>query len=523
MCFKGNDDLGTSSSFLRSVLDSLTEQIAVIDEGGKIEWVNEAWIAFSKENGGALEKTCPGVNYLQVCRQSAESGETEAQEAYAGIRDVIEKRRPLFHFEYPCHSPQEKRWFMMWIKPLEMDGPRKFVVQHQNITQRRSLEEQLLRSQRMQAIGQMTGGVSHDFNNLLAVMIGNAEALEDKVGWDQEAKYHIEEIKWAIDRGSSLTNRLLAFSRQQPLEPASTDVTGLVGSLSDILRRTLGETVELRIACASDLWPAMIDPRQLENALINLAVNARDAMPNGGTLMIESTNVTLDDSYADKHEEVTPGDYVEIVVSDTGTGIPSETLEKAFEPFFTTKEVGRGNGLGLSVVYGLLKQSGGHITIESRVGRGTTVRLYLPRSYEAATQGSADRDTVELARGSERILVVEDNPSVRRISADILRSHGYEVVEARNGTEAIRRLRNGKGFALLFTDVVLPGGMNGVEISEKAKRIQPGIRVLYTTGYAENPVVHEGQLQTEVNLVRKPYRRGELLARIRAILESDCS
>jgi hypothetical protein len=267
-----------------------------------------------------------------------------------------------------------------------------------------------------------------------------------------------------------LTNRLLSFSRQQILAPVAVEVTRLIGGLEEMLQRTLGETIELKIAYAPDLWPVTIDPHQFENALINLSINARDAMPNGGTLVIETANETLDEVYAKQQPEVTPGDYVMLAVSDTGSGMPPEILEKVFDPFFTTKVVGKGSGLGLSMIYGFAKQSNGHVTIYSEVDHGTTVKLFLPRSPEPAAPEETSDDARKHDHGSERILVVEDDPEVRKISVGLLRNQGYEVLAAADGKEAIDYLRGGQLFDLLFTDVVLTGGMNGVEVAEAAKR-----------------------------------------------------
>jgi CheY-like chemotaxis protein len=325
----------------------------------------------------------------------------------------------------------------------------------------------------------------------------------------------------AVDRGAALTSRLLAFSRKQPLSPVSADIAGLIRGLEDMFRRTLGETIDLRIANAPDLGLAMIDPHQFEDALLNLAINARHAMPDGGALVIETANATLDQTYAEQQQEVTPGDYVEVAVSDTGSGMPPEVLERSFEPFFTTKEVGMGSGLGLSMVYGFAKQSNGHVVIYSEVGHGTTVRLYLPRSGEAVDQEDAMAEAAKPERGSERILVVEDDPSVRGVPVKILRKQGYQVVEAEDGEAAIKLLQDDGPFDLLFTDIVLPGGMSGIEIAMEAARIQPSIKVLYTTGYAESAVIERGYLDPAATLVNKPYRRAELLEKVRTMLDSN--
>ena len=395
------------------------------------------------------------------------------------------------------------------------------ITSDEDATERKRAEDQLRQARKMEVAGQLTAGVAHDFNNLMAIMLGNAELLEDLAGEDEEAKQYIEAIIESVDRGSSLTGRLLAFSCQQALSPAAIGVSELIGSLSDMLQRTLGETIDLRVEKTPHLWTATIDPNQFENAMVNLALNARDAMPQGGTLTIETANVTLDETYAERQEEVTPGDYVYVAVSDTGSGIPPEVLEKVFEPFFTTKEVGKGSGLGLSMVYGFAKQSGGHITIHSEAGHGTTVKLYMPRIGDALAKDDTKDDTREIAQGWERILVIEDDENVRKVSVRILRDQGYEVAEAVDGKEAIEHLKDNQPFDLLFTDVVLPGDGNGVEIAEEVKRIQPGIKVLYTTGHTENAVVHNRQPGLDVTLINKPYRRAELLEKVREIFSSE--
>ncbi len=413
--------------------------------------------------------------------------------------------------------------FAMHLSIGEMpvgDG-RSFIGSITDLKELKGLEQKLSQAQRMEAVGQLTGGVAHDFNNLMAIMINNAELLKDGVGEDEEARECIEEIIAAVDRGSSLTGRLLAFSRKTTLVPVATDVSDLIGGLHDMLQRTLGEAVEIKVVGTPDVWPARTDPHQFENALVNLAINARDAMPKGGTLTIETANVTLDRTYAEQQDEVAPGDYVTVAVNDSGTGMPPGVLEKVFDPFFTTKEVGKGSGLGLSMVYGFVKQSKGHITIYSEVDLGTTVKLYMPRSQEGAAKTDVEDDALDFARGSERILVVEDDPGVRKGPVKILRGHGYEVAEAGNGEEAIDHLKTGRSFDLLFTDVILPGGMNGVEIGEEAKRLQPDIKVLYTTGYAKNAVAHHGRLDSGKTLVNKPYRRAELLEMVRAVLDRE--
>jgi len=404
------------------------------------------------------------------------------------------------------------------LKNAELVGA---VVNFSDITERINTEEVLRQSQKMEAVGHLTGGLAHDFNNLLGVIMGNAEMVEERIQGDEKAKQRIEALLSAAKRGAALTYRLLAFSRKQPLSPSSVDINDLINSLEDMLHRTLGEAIDLRVKTTPGLWSAMIDTSQLENALVNLAINARDAMPKGGSLTIETNNITLDKTYAELHVEVTPGDYIMVAVSDSGTGMTPEVLDKVFEPFFTTKDVGGGSGLGLSMVYGFVKQSKGHITIYSEIDHGTTVKLYMPRSGEEVSKISTKKDTQEFASGSERILVVEDDENVRVVPVSILQDQGYAVVEAADGKEAIKHLKDGPPFDLLFTDIVLPGGMNGVEIAEQAKQLQPNIKVLYTTGYTGNAIIHQGKLDPGVNLINKPYLRAELLERVRTLLDEQ--
>jgi len=394
------------------------------------------------------------------------------------------------------------------------------IVLH-DITERKKLEEQLRRSQKMEAVGQLTGGIAHDFNNLLNIVMGKAEILGIKIEGNKNAERDIEAIIGAVQRGASLTERLLAFSRQQVLSPQPTAVNDLVLDLDDMLRRTLGETVELHTHLGTSPCQALIDPHQFENALLNLAINAQHAMPKGGRLTIETADSTQDEIFASRHEDLTPGDYVVVTVSDTGTGMSPVVLEKAFDPFFTTKEVGEGSGLGLSMVYGFANQSNGCVTLQSEEGHGTIVKLYLPRSPMGVSEKDPEEETPQVTQGSGRILLVEDDEDVREIPTSILRDEGYEVFEAGDGEEAIKLLKEHQPFDLLFTDVVLPGGMNGVEIAEETKRLQPSIKVLYTTGYAEDAFVSAGKQVSDDKLLSKPYRRAELLEKVQTALESE--
>jgi PAS domain S-box-containing protein len=394
-----------------------------------------------------------------------------------------------------------------------------------DLTERRAAEERQRQSQKMESIGQLTGGVAHDFNNLLTIIMGNLGALErhlaDPAPDLPRLRRSAENAMRGARRAEALTQRLLAFSRQQPLDPVSVDVGRLVSSMSDLLRRTLGEQIAVETVLAGGLWRAHADPNQLEVAIINLAVNARDAMPDGGRLTIETANIHLDEMYAAGQVEVLPGQYVMLAVTDNGTGMPADVKAKAFDPFFTTKDVGHGTGLGLSQVYGFVKQSRGHVKIYSEVGEGTTIKLYLPRFH--STQDEVDEEPPRaIAQGtrSETILVVEDDPDVRNYSTDTLRELGYCVLEAPDARAGLQILASHPEIQVLFTDVGLPGGMNGRQLAEEARRLIPNLKVLFTTGYARNAIVHDGRLDPGVELLPKPFTQAALAEKLRDIIDA---
>lgn len=387
-----------------------------------------------------------------------------------------------------------------------------------DITAQRHLEDQLRQSQRLEAIGQLTGGVAHDFNNLLTVILGNAEQLVSELAPGSDQREIAAETLAAAQRGAELTQRLLAVSRQQPLDPRPVDVDGLIRGMEGLLRRTIGEQLTFSVIGGDGTWSALVDPAQLEGAVLNLAINARDAMPDTGLLTIETSNAGLDGGYAEQHPDVKPGDYVLVTVSDTGTGIAPEHLERVFDPFFTTKAVGQGTGLGLSMVYGFVKQSGGHARLYSELGHGTTVRLYLPRA-DAAHEPVRERPKTEPVGGSELILVVEDEEMVRSFVTASLTRLGYRVLLADAGSSALEQIRAHHDIALLFTDVIMPGGMNGRDLSDAARQLRPTLRVLYTSGYTADALIHQGRLDPGVHLLSKPYRREDLAAAVRRALD----
>ena len=386
-------------------------------------------------------------------------------------------------------------------------------------------EDALRQAQKMETLGQLTGGVAHDFNNLLQIVTGNLELLQRDLPEDQARLRRAADNAMAgAERAALLTQRLLAFSRRQPLAPERIDPNRLVSGMSDLLNRTLGETIEVETIQSARIWPVEIDVNQMENALLSLAVNARDAMPDGGKLTIEVANTHIDEAYAAQEAEVSPGQYVLISVSDTGQGMDEDVLSHAIEPFFTTKEVGRGTGLGLSMVYGFIKQSGGHIRVYSERGHGTTVKIYLPRFYGPLP----DNDTGTVSRatpvcgGDETVLVCEDDDKVRAYTVDVLKELGYRVMEADNGAAALQALEMAsEPIDLLFTDVILPGGMTGADIAQQARAQQPGLRILFATGYARNAIIHHGRLDPGVELLTKPFTYAELAAKVRDMLDRD--
>jgi nitrogen-specific signal transduction histidine kinase/ActR/RegA family two-component response regulator len=390
-----------------------------------------------------------------------------------------------------------------------------------DVTEQRRIEAQLRQSQRLEAVGQLTGGIAHDFNNLLTVIIGNTELMEETD--NPFLRGLAEMVRKAAERGAELISRLLAFSRQQPLDPKAIDINLLISKMDGLIRRAIGGQLEIKSILGDNLWHVFVDPSQLESALLNLAINARDAMTNGGCLSIETGNIHMDDADVADQPGFAPGDYLLVTVSDSGVGMDRDTLARAFEPFFTTKEVGKGSGLGLSMVYGFVKQSRGHVRIQSEPGRGTTVRIYLPRAADGAALASQEVRDGALPRGSEKILLVEDDALVREMVMMQLGNLGYRVVSAAGASEALGVLNAERGFDLLFTDVVMPGGLHGLELADEARKICPGLRVIFTSGYAENAVVHDGRVDHGVHLLNKPYRRSELATKIRAALDQGAS
>jgi PAS domain S-box-containing protein len=509
-----HEELRHSASILNSTFASMAEAVLVVDNAGEIILFNSA--------AERLLHYCQGMTIDQLRAQNVtykSDGLTQLQsderltaralrgEPFDG-QEIIVRRT----------GSRESIRFLVSGRPLHdargaINGAA--LVFH-DITAARETEHKLHQSQKLDAIGKLTGGVAHDFNNMLTVIAGTTEILVDDLADKPELQAVAALINQAADRCTGLIQQLLAFARKQPLQPRNVDINETIFDIAKLLRPTLGEQIEVDSILERGMPTALIDPSQLANALINLAINARDAMPNGGKLMLETADVVLDEAYAQSNADVRPGAYVMIAVSDTGTGMPAEMCEKAFEPFFTTKEVGKGTGLGLSMVYGFVKQSGGHIKIYSEEGHGTSIKLYLP-----AARGSPDAPVpaaVPTRGAGETILVVEDDALVRGFVIAQLHSLGYRTVTFGDGRAALEYVESGQPFDLLFTDVVLPGGMTGRQLADEVTRRQPGTRILYTSGYTESAIVHHGRLDQGVMLLSKPYRKLALASIVRQAL-----
>ena len=499
---------------LRTSLDSLSQGVGVFNRERELTNWNECFQVLLDLPKSMLR---PGAPYAALAEFCAEAGrphlETEEQ-----IRHGKRESGQAITYEAARadgHQLELRR------TPMPDEG---FVLTVTDMTKRAQAESILREAQKMQAIGQLTGGIAHDFNNLLTIILGNLEFLKSKVTLPA-LHTRIDRATWAAQRGATLTGQLLAFARKQPLAPSPIDLGAIMPSLVPLLRRTLGEHINVRYIETAGLWPALADQAQLETALLNLALNARDAMPGGGLLTIELANKVLDPDYAARHVETRPGDYVMLAVSDSGHGMTPDVLGRVFEPFFTTKPEGKGTGLGLAMVFGFVKQSGGHINVYSEPGEGTTVRIYLPRAVGAMPQaGPRSVAPLDLPRGSGTILVVEDEPAVREIAVEILNDLGYRVLDAVDGAQALQVFGAHAGeIDLLLTDVVLPGSLRGRDLAERLHAVRPTLKVLYMSGYTENSIVHQGRLDDGVHLLGKPFKREQLARKVADVLGGDAA
>ena len=511
------DDLGRAQSEARSLalrlqssFDSLSQGIAVFDADRRLVHWNDR---FTQLLDLPPSLQVQGTSYLSLGHYLTGEGRLpffETEEQITLAESGRSRREPVVY-----ERTLGGRVFEVRRTPMPDGG---FVVTCTDLTDRATAERTLREAQKMQAIGHLTGGIAHDFNNLLTVILGNLEAMQNLLDPAHPAGGRIESAARSAERGASLTRHLLAFARRQPLEPKPLNLRRLFTDMTGLLRRTLGEHIDVRVVETAGLWDVLADPAQVESAVLNLAINARDAMPSGGRLTIETASVVLDDSYARGHVEVTAGDYVMIAVTDTGTGMPPEVVERAFEPFFTTKEAGRGTGLGLSMVFGFAKQSSGHVKIYSELGQGTSVKLYLPRVIGASTRYERPAEPIELPRGSATILVVEDDEAVREIVVLHLTDFGYSVIEAGDAREALARAGDAASIDMVLTDVVLPGPMRGRELVQRLTELQPGLKILFMSSYTENAIVHHGKLDDGVQLLSKPFKRDQLARKVAEVL-----
>jgi PAS domain S-box-containing protein len=489
--------------------------LIVVDEDGVFRAANPAWTTVL----GWTPKEVIGQSHLAFVHPDDQMNSAAARD------QVLDAPLPFFENRYR-HKDGGYRaiaWTASADSGLVYASGRDVTAERAAASELLAAQEALRQSQKMDAVGQLTGGIAHDFNNMLAVVIGSLDLLSRRLdGGDPRAQRYVEAAADGARRAALLTQRLLAFSRQQPLQPEPLDPNKLVAGMSDLLRHSIGSDIRLETVLAGGVWRTHADPNQLENVILNLAVNARDAMPEGGRLTIETQNAHLDERYVTSHVGVQPGQYILIAVTDTGAGMPPAVIDKAFDPFFTTKEVGKGTGLGLSQVYGFVKQSGGHVKIYSEPDHGTTIKIYLPRltGEFAADSPLAEEAPLALGDALDLVLVVEDEPAVRQFSVDALRELGYPVLEADGASAALRLLDAHPEIALLFTDVVMPD-MNGARLVEEARRRRPDIKVLFTTGYTRNAVVHNGILDPGVDLIGKPFTLETLAAKLRAVLDAE--
>jgi PAS domain S-box-containing protein len=509
-----DEHLGAAQSVLENTFNSIAEAVLVINTKGRVVLSNPAAEQLlGYRHGMTLADLWAANTFCQP--DGVTPLRSEERPSTAALRgEPIDRKemviRPVDGSK-PLHA-------MVSGRPLrdaagEVSGAS--IVFH-DVTDAQETERKLQQAQKLDAIGKLTGGVAHDFNNMLTVITGTMEVLMDELKDNPEVLQTAALVNQAADRCTELIQHLLAFARKQPLRPRNVDINSTILDIAKLLRPTLGEHIEIDSILEQEVATAHIDASQLANSLVNMAINARDAMPNGGKLLLETRKVVLDEAYALANPDVIPGRYVMLAVSDTGTGMPAAVRDRVFEPFFTTKDSGRGSGLGLSMVYGFVKQSGGHIKVYSEEGHGTTLRLYLPPAR--VVEDVSAPPVAPILSGDETILVVEDDALVRDFVVAQLHSLGYTTIAAADGRDALARVVSGAAFDLLFTDVIMPGGLNGRELADEVEKHRPGIKVLYTSGYTDNAIIHHGRLDEGVLLLSKPYRRSELARMVRAAL-----
>nr|WP_269456052.1 ATP-binding protein [Rhizobium quercicola] len=498
-----------------AILDALPAHVALLSATGEIRTVNAVWLDFA-ERISTMPGLAVGTAYADFWRVPDAFGTLDTQAVRASVAAVLGRERRLYDVEYCLHLSPSKPWFRLVVASLADDAERGAVVMHIDITEQKANEEKVRQMQRLDALGQLTGGVAHDFNNLLMVIMGNGEALLNSLSDDEQRRDWAELIVLASEKGAALTNRLLAFARRQALVPETIDLSALLAGIVQLLHRTIGEHIAITVPTIDGPRHVDADRSQLENAVINLCLNARDAMPQGGAITLSLTDRAIHPGDRPPAVDLPPGSYVMLTVSDTGCGMDAATLMRSCEPFFTTKAMGKGTGLGLSVVYGFIKQSNGAISIDSTVGAGTDVHLWLPRVSQPAARADVGAMVTDAAKG-RRILLAEDDPLVARSVRQQLIGFGYEVVSVSNGHEALGYLARDAAFDLVFTDIVMSGGVSGLELVRDAGRLYPHLKFLLTSGYAD---ALDDALRARLagNLLAKPYKRSALAEKLDAVL-----
>ncbi len=500
------------------LLDALPDEIALLDGAGHIVAVNRAWAQARAEAPLFGSAAGVGADLLKDCDLAADHGCQEARMFARAVRDLLARTKALHSQDIAGAGGPERRERSVRASRVEGSGAARILVAVSDITERRRLEEQFHQAQKMDAVGRLAGGVAHDFNNLLTAITGYSQLLLATLPENDPSRQDIEEIKKAGDRAAALVGQLLAFSRRQVKQAKVVDLNSIVRDLEAMMRRLISEDVQLTTHLAENLGAVLADPGQLEQVVVNLVVNARDAMPKGGRLTLSTANVELDAATARRRYKAVPGPYVVVSITDNGTGMTPETLSHLFEPFFTTKERGKGTGLGLSTVYGIVTQYGGHIDVESAVGRGSTFRVYLPRVERPLTEDTPPRPPISPLHGSETILLVEDDESVRGLVLRVLRGAGYTVLDSTKGDEALALCRNHPGtIHMLITDVVMPG-MSGVDLAQQLTALRPDMKVLYVSGHSESGVRRRGVSDPNSQVLQKPFKPTVLTERVRKLL-----